>query len=839
MEIPGYKILKTLGRGGMAVVYLAIQESFEREVALKVMSPQLGSDPAFGDRFQREAKIVSQLNHPNIVTVFDVGVVDNYHYLAMEYVPGKELRHLRQNMSLLDKIKVVKEIASALNYAGNKGYVHRDVKPENIMLNSEDGRAVLMDFGIARATDTDHHMTKTGTAIGTPYYMSPEQAQGNPVDKRSDLYSLGVVLFQLLAGYVPYDAESSVAIGIKHITEPVPFLPRHLRVFQPVIEKVMAKEPDKRYQTGAELVTALDKINIMDLDNVEEIAFQEQQLASTTDASAPTVMGQVTSEPPVINTGNVTTADAVRAQRKDRAVDTGAEMAEKEKKPGSSLVVVALIFVVVGVAAWFILQQQGKELVTQQPAVEPQAPIEEVRPQPPIEKPPVVVEQTEETPPIVEAVVPEEPSKLEQLQAQADELGSKLDSDSAVAQELAGIYQQMLELEPDYAPALQGIENLLSFHFDQIKQALAQKDIATAQQHLSILRESFPDLADKADFVELEQQVAQAQQIRDQLDAAEALLKEDALTSPAGENAYEVYQSVLAIDANNGEAKQGIVNIARRYGQLAESKQLQGKLNEGMRLVDKGLSLDAGNAELKQIKARLQSSIDAKRLADKKTREVDQLLKQASDYRDQGKLIKPESGNAVASYRQVLDVDPTNKTAKQALSSIENSYLLGIRYKIEQGQLDEAALDLREANNVFPGSLSVGELLQLHEQKVSEALAAQLAATQPKITRIVVHDQAFQSMQLAQRNNLVIGRTAYFGFSYENFEGATSLLQAVLYDSARTVRIAQKPVVVTGARGDAFFSISRPVEGFQAGGYNIELLLDNEPMLSIAFTITQ
>src|SRR5258705_171786 len=138
MEIPGYKILDTLGKGGMATVYLAIQESFDRKVAIKVMSPQLAQDPSFGDRFQREAKIVSQMKHPNIVTVYDVGVVDNHHYLAMEYVEGKELRSKFKDMHLMDKIRAVKEIASALNYAANKGYVHRDVKPENVMLSDED-----------------------------------------------------------------------------------------------------------------------------------------------------------------------------------------------------------------------------------------------------------------------------------------------------------------------------------------------------------------------------------------------------------------------------------------------------------------------------------------------------------------------------------------------------------------------------------------------------------------------------------------------------------------------------------------------------------------------------
>src|SRR5690606_23075971 len=169
--------IDTLGEGGMATVYLAIQESFEREVALKVMSTSLLKDPSFGERFLREARIVSRLVHPNIVTVYDLGVHEGNHYLSMEYVPGEDLKERRYELDMVQALGVVKDVARALDYAGRKGYVHRDVKPENIMLHAEDSRAVLMDFGIARATDVASGMTQTGTTMGTPHYMSPEQAK--------------------------------------------------------------------------------------------------------------------------------------------------------------------------------------------------------------------------------------------------------------------------------------------------------------------------------------------------------------------------------------------------------------------------------------------------------------------------------------------------------------------------------------------------------------------------------------------------------------------------------------------------------------------------------------
>ena len=176
LQIPGYKIKSELGHGGMAHVYLAIQESFGREVALKVLSPHLADDEEFSKRFLREARIVSQLNHPNIVTVFDAGKHGKYNYMSMEYIPGKDLRQLKDDVPRKDALRIVKDVARALDFAGNKGVVHRDIKPENIMIHQVDNRVILMDFGIAHLEGTEEKLTQDGAVMGTPAYMSPEQA---------------------------------------------------------------------------------------------------------------------------------------------------------------------------------------------------------------------------------------------------------------------------------------------------------------------------------------------------------------------------------------------------------------------------------------------------------------------------------------------------------------------------------------------------------------------------------------------------------------------------------------------------------------------------------------
>jgi serine/threonine protein kinase len=261
IEISGYRLLRQLGRGGMATVYLAVQESVDREVALKVMSPALLADPNFGERFLREAKIAAKLHHRHVVGIHDVGRSGDHHYIAMEYLAGGPVLLKDGNpRPVAFALRVIREIAIALDYAHKKGFVHRDVKPDNILLR-DDGSSALTDFGIARALDPAARMTQTGAVVGTPHYMSPEQARGRSIDGRSDLYGLGIVLYEMLVGRVPYQAEDSLAVGIMHISEPVPLLPESLAHLQPLISRMLAKQPEDRWQDGAAVAAAIASVD--------------------------------------------------------------------------------------------------------------------------------------------------------------------------------------------------------------------------------------------------------------------------------------------------------------------------------------------------------------------------------------------------------------------------------------------------------------------------------------------------------------------------------------------------------------------------------------------------
>jgi hypothetical protein len=258
-----YRLVEQIGLGGMASVYKAYQPALDRYVAIKVLPPYYAHEPGFAERFIREAKAVARLTHPHVLPIYDFGQEDGLSYIVMQYVEAGTLKELLgQPINLIAAADVIEQIADALDYAHEQGIVHRDVKPSNVLMDR--GRWVLLsDFGLAKMVEGSQQLTGSGVGVGTPAYMAPEQGQGLKSDRRADIYSLGIVLYEMVTGRVPFEAETPMAIVVKHITEPLP-LPRALNPHLPqgverIIMKALAKNPQDRYETAGALASALRK----------------------------------------------------------------------------------------------------------------------------------------------------------------------------------------------------------------------------------------------------------------------------------------------------------------------------------------------------------------------------------------------------------------------------------------------------------------------------------------------------------------------------------------------------------------------------------------------------
>jgi serine/threonine-protein kinase PpkA len=254
LNISGYTIKSRLGAGGQATVYLAIQESLQRPVALKVLNPVYSDSPEFTERFLNEGRILANLAHPNVITIHDIGVEAGLHFLSMELVEGGDLkRHMKTKLDPETVLDYVAVIADCLAATHENKIVHRDIKPGNVLFR-KDGTLLLTDFGIAKQLDSDRDLTLTGVTVGSPHYLSPEQAKGSRVDGRADIYSLGIMAFEMLTGAKPYVGESDVDTIFKHLNDPIPELPaEHVR-FQELIDRMIAKSPDDRFENAHAVV---------------------------------------------------------------------------------------------------------------------------------------------------------------------------------------------------------------------------------------------------------------------------------------------------------------------------------------------------------------------------------------------------------------------------------------------------------------------------------------------------------------------------------------------------------------------------------------------------------
>ncbi|MEM1089615.1 MAG: serine/threonine-protein kinase [Pseudomonadota bacterium] len=616
MEIPGYDIQRELGSGGMATVYLAIQENLHRDVALKVMTPGLAVDETYCQRFLKEGRIAAQLNHLNLLTVYDIGVHENHYYMASEYLPGGTARDkMNEGMTEADILHIITDIAQGLQFAHSKGFVHRDVKPGNLLFRGN-GDCVLGDFGIAKAVDSNTGATKLGTSIGTPHYMSPEQAKGEKVDHRTDLYSLGVVFYEMLTGKPPFDADDPFSVALMQINEPCPEVPAEFSHFQPLIEKLMAKDREERYAQADDF-----------LDDLEDVTGAVAPARKTTRRKmSPSEPGRRATPPP-----------ASKAAQ-EPAESTDGKRSMMPMVVGGTAVIAVLTLAIVG---WNAMSGGGGE---DQPDPDPPTPnpdIVEPTPEPPNRED----EQRERFARLIgeaeafvasgallcnggesalaryRAILTEDPDN-DSARLKLRELANTIESAAEIEWakgELQNAYTLLRQASVQF-PGDQGIEYLLN-------------EIESQDYELDDPLENSPDgcgatttLAggadDEPDNPAPEPEPANsgaaddtpsdpAQPVALDADArarVEALLKQadnyfdaNIFSHPPGENAMDKYLEVKAIDPANRRANERLARIAGLWLRAAEVRISRGEWDKARAMVDRGLQAEPDNEALAEL----------------------------------------------------------------------------------------------------------------------------------------------------------------------------------------------------------------------------------------------
>jgi hypothetical protein len=680
IEIPGYRLLRQLGRGGMATVYLALQESVDREVALKVMSPALLVDPDFGERFLREAKIAARLHHRHVVGIHDVGRAGDCHYIAMEYLGGGPV--LPKGGSVCEPmfaLRVAREIAGALNYAQEKGFVHRDVKPDNILLR-DDGSSALTDFGIARALDAAPRMTRTGAVVGTPHYMSPEQARGKQIDGRADLYSLGIVLYEMLVGRVPYHADDSLAIGIMHITQPLPLLPVGLESLQPLLDRLLAKQPEERFQSGSEVageIAELERhIGEGSVAAPVSIALAEPPSAQETlfDAPAAGLHGNGARERAEPNLGRMDDL-AGALEDEPRRGAPGApprRQAARGSRRGLLALAAAIVLVVAAVAAWSYQDHLRRML--------PRTGFNDT---------------------------------LAQAQ-QALEAGRLTGERGDGAREL---FLAARAQDPDNDIARRGLEQTGRRLLQQASTALERGDLVAARASLDSAR----GLLGGGDDVErVERAIAQAESRGSEegqlLDQAAAALAAGRITGAQG--AATLYQRVLANDSGNAVAQAGLGKAADALAVRARTALAASDPDTAAARADDIARIVPNWPGLPDLLGRIAQARDARRATTAAT------LQQADAQVRAGNLAGSDDA-ALELYRSVLASDPSNAGAKDGLRRIAQSFVTRARAAIDDDNADAAAKLLDSAAGIAPVSPELraarSDLAELRERLAIDA----------------------------------------------------------------------------------------------------------------------
>jgi len=606
ISIPGYTFIKQIGQGGMASVHLAVQESTQRQVAIKIMDASLAADQSYSDRFQKEARL-SYLSHPHIITVYDSGQVDGFNYIVMEYATGGSLdKYIKQGIPSKDVLNVVLQIAKALEYASANDVLHRDVKSENILLKS-DSTALLSDFGIAKDKSSDVDLTQVGMTVGSSKYMSPEQSRGLDIDIRSDLYSLGVVFFEALTGSTPFEGGDVFDVALKQINDPIPQLPKEHAVFQPIIDKLLAKDPEDRYQKAADLIVELEaKSRELHKPMVNDVTPKVDEI----DKSAPLDFDIYEPEENPTKTLDEEILEPLDTLDSFDLIEDFPESPKKletiEPEPEQEREPVIEQKIETNNAETF---SSPKEKIEPETTVEPASKVEsEITRVRTVESEPTKVKPTENT----------DETKVGPVVYYNDKepQGVSYFKVFAFVVLIASIAAFFVIEDEKYLPWKKEKEEI---HLEQSptkielpepvipvetgdEPEVKEVDVQETPINEKLIKPEIP-------IIEAPQEKAEKQEKINQL-LAEATVhyEKSRLTSPKNKNAFEFYQEVLKLEPDNKDAKKGIENITQSYLKFAKNRYDNKKMDAALLLANKGLKISPENADLLELKNKIAES---------------------------------------------------------------------------------------------------------------------------------------------------------------------------------------------------------------------------------------
>ena len=793
IQIPGYEILRPLGSGGMSTVYLALQRSLDRKVAIKVMrrgGAAVDDARQMEKRFLLEGRMMAKLPHRNIVAVYDIVSNDVIAYIAMEYLSGGSLTdRMRTGLALAEAVSVVVQIAAALDFAHSHGVVHRDLKPANIMFR-DPTTPVLTDFGIARYQDGSiTKLTQTGMLVGTPTYMSPEQINALALDGRSDLYSLGILFYELLTGAPPFRGETPISVLMAHLTQEPPPLPAELAFFQDILDRMLAKKREERFADMREFSQEL-RSRLIESDTLQMRLSVDPNQSTSEQLRA---LGFTSSTP---GGGMRSPSASPTPQPRARAATPPATPAARP--PLLWVAAAAVILLIVAGVWWYASRHAGlssdeRELVSLWLKQADTLVVEKKLVTPPDQNAFAYVQKALQKDPQNAAAQGLLASIADALKAQADaafqrgafdealdassqallvrpedatlgalkarieqaQQGQKLKQqvDALIARaeraqaehlifEPNGAYAllgQARALKPDDAAIAQRIEALVEEQLAAPRKALQQKQPAAARDALARLE---PYLGSGKDFVALKGEIDAVlrqqqldRQFADLLDKGARQLREGRLDEPAGDNAYETLGEIGKFGGDDNRAREFATSLARAF--LDEARRLDGK-GQPERALDRAtlaLQVNPQLGDAQALKARIEQ-----RLGERVAR-VAQAIGAIRQAIAEDRFVPPAPNDAYTALEVLRKTDPDNADARQLGIELPGRIADAVAARAP-ADLNAASNLLKAAQRVYPQEqVLTRQAAELDAQAAKEKQAAQLESARKVVARVSA-DQA-------------------------------------------------------------------------------------------------